>query len=157
MSIRCSTSMQCKAGKLQQQFNGIIENSTHSCALPCFQTTKLLHDAVGRSHSDLLTDRLRVAPMRMMLARGRTGILSDTREALLLPRPMMRPMSMFCFSWKSFSLLSTSCIVWVISMRCMSEAVAGRALLLVAQCTQGRKHRALLSDSSTLIAYKTQS
>lgn len=55
-----------------------------------------------------LTDRLRVAPIRMILARGITGILSDTVETLLLLRPMIKPMSMFCLSWKSLSLPSTS-------------------------------------------------
>ena len=47
--------------------------------------------------------------MRMMLARGMTGMRSDTVEALLLLRPMIRPMSMFCLSWKSLSWPSTSC------------------------------------------------
>ena len=46
--------------------------------------------------------------MRMMLARGMTGILSDTVETLLLLRPMIRPISMFCLSWKSLSWPSTS-------------------------------------------------
>ena len=57
-----------------------------------------------------LTDRLRATPMRMTLARGMTGILSDTVETLLLLRPMIRPISMFCLSWKSLNWPSTSYI-----------------------------------------------
>lgn len=36
--------------------------------------------------------------MRMILVRGMTGILSDTVDTLLLLRPMIKPMSMFCLS-----------------------------------------------------------